>query len=98
SITYGNGVLTRYDYDPRLRLTEIDTEQPQHGSELVHFGYIFDDASNILRIDDRRSTQAVPASDPRRNTQLFNYDDLYRVKYAGYAFGAPGVTNVDGGS
>ena len=60
--------------------------------------YDFDGVSNIKDILDNRPTSVVAAGDPRRNTQIFGYDDLYRITYAGYSFGAPGSTNVDGGS
>jgi RHS repeat-associated protein len=99
-IDYGNGVRTTYNYDPRLRLTSLLTiSHPETlNSELINFAYDFDGVSNIKAIHDNRPLSSVPAGDPRRNTQLFQYDDLYRITYAGYAFGAPGSTNVDGGS
>ncbi|MCB1041277.1 MAG: RHS repeat protein, partial [Acidimicrobiales bacterium] len=76
SIAYGNGVNTAYAYDPRLRLRKLDTVGPG-GAGLIDFDYTFDGASNITRIDDNRA--AVPVSDPRHNTQVFAYDDLYRL-------------------
>lgn len=75
--TYGNGVETDYAYDPRLRLRSLKTENSALGTQLVNFAYQFDAASNITRIDDNRST--IPANDPRKNTQLFSYDNLYRL-------------------
>lgn len=99
SIVYGNGVVTTYGYDPRLRLTSILTVSTALTNEqLINFGYDFDDASNIKTIHDNRPISTVAAGDPRRNTQLFAYDDLYRITSAGYCFGPPGATNIDGGS
>ena len=99
SINYGNGILTQYGYDPRLRLAFITTAPGTNVSApLIAFAYAFDDASNIKTIYDNRPTSVVPAGNPRRNTQLFEYDDLYRITYAGYAFGAPGDTAINGGS
>ena len=99
SIAYGNGILTQYGYDPRLRLTSITTAPANNpSSPLIAFGYAFDDASNIKIIYDNRPTSGVPAGNPRRNTQVFGYDDLYRITSVGYALGAPGVTTIDGGS
>ena len=99
SITYGNGILTKYGYDPRLRLASITTApETNAASPLIAFAYAFDDAWNIKTIYDNRPTSVVPAGNPRRNTQVFAYDDLYRITYAGYAFGTPGDTTINGGS
>ncbi len=99
SIQYGNGVLTHYAYDPRLRLTSITTAPATNqSSPLIAFGYAFDDASNIKTIYDNRPASVVPAGNPRRNTQVFNYDDLYRITSAGYNFDAPGDTSINGGT
>jgi YD repeat-containing protein len=99
SIGYGNGILTQYGYDPRLRLASITTAPATNASSpLIAFGYAFDDASNIKTIYDNRPTSVVPAENPRRNTQVFGYDDLYRITSVGYALGALGVTTIDGGS
>jgi RHS repeat-associated protein len=98
AIQYGNGILTQYGYDSRLRLTSITTAPETNASApLIAFAYAFDDASNIKTIYDNRPTTLVAAGDPRRNTQLFQYDDLYRITYAGYAFGPPGDTAINGG-
>jgi YD repeat-containing protein len=99
TIAYGNGILTQYGYDPRLRLASITTAPATNSSSpLISFSYAFDDASNIKTIYDNRPTSVVPAGNPRRNTQLFAYDDLYRITSAGYAFGPPGDTTINGGS
>jgi RHS repeat-associated protein len=62
-IAYGNGVLTRYVYDPRsFRLTRLRSERyakPQEltyrpaGEALQDYGYDYDLAGNILAIHDR---------------------------------------------
>ncbi|MBA4386928.1 MAG: hypothetical protein C0404_03040 [Verrucomicrobia bacterium] len=87
---YGNGVQTTRTYDPRLRLTNLHTRQPALGLELIHFAYEFDAASNIRGIYDERPGAAIPNGDPRRNTQMFDYDDLYRLTQVRYSFGLPG--------
>ena len=98
-IDYGNGVRTTYDYDPRLRLNSLQTisQLLSTNSELIHFAYDFDGVSNIKKISDNRPVSAVPAGDARRNTQIFQYDDLYRITRAQYSFAAPGAT-ADNGS
>lgn len=90
-IRYGNGIRTAYAYDERLRLKTLNTApQAAPASPLIAFGYEFDGVSNIRRIDDQRPGSVVPAGDPRRNTQLFQYDDLYRLTRAQYSFALPG--------
>jgi RHS repeat-associated protein len=94
-IEYGNGVRTTYAYDPRLRLRNLHTLSTTGGvggdeMELIHFNYDSDGANNITAIHDRRPGSAAPAADPRRNTQLFRYDDLYRLTRAQYSFELPG--------
>jgi YD repeat-containing protein len=78
--SYGNGVGTSYSYDPRLRLRALNTAKD--ATQLISFAYQFDAASNITRIDDNRA--AIPGSDPRKNTQVFGYDDLYRLTSVQY--------------
>jgi RHS repeat-associated protein len=91
----GNGVHTVHEYDTRLRLRRILTrggqpDEPTTERELLHLTYRFDGISNIQSIEDQRPESVIPDSDPRRNTQVFEYDDAYRVVRAQYSFGAPG--------
>lgn len=86
---YGNGVVTTYAYDPRLRLVELRTVAGS-GTQLVAYDYAYDGASNIRRINDRRAAALVPEGDARRNSQLFEYDDLYRLTSVQYSFAVPG--------
>jgi RHS repeat-associated protein len=90
-IDYGNGVRTAYKYDSRLRLKELSTLNPQNSTELVHFAYDLDGVSNIKTINDLRPANSVAEGDPRRNTQTFQYDDLYRLTKAQYSFALPGA-------
>ncbi len=86
-LTYGNGVVTNYTYDSRDRLASLRTVSPPVG-DLINYSYAYDPVSNITRIDDLRplaGAQAVPESSPRRNTQLFGYDGLYRLTQVKYA-------------
>ena len=90
-IRYGNGVRTAYTYDSRLRLKTLNTApQAAPASPLIAFAYEFDGVSNIRRIDDQRPGSVVPAGDPRRNSQFFQYDDLYRLTRVQYSFALPG--------
>lgn len=98
-IDYGNRVRTTYAYDSRLRLKNLLTvSQPSTlNQQLINFAYDFDGVSNIKSIKDRRPGSAVPEGDPRRNTQLFQYDDLYRLTHAQYSFAVPGVATRNDG-
>lgn len=82
---FGNGVRTTYAYDARQRLTSLLTHHTERVTEpLIHFSYDFDGVSNIRSITDQRPASVIPASDPRRNTQAFAYDDLYRLTRVRY--------------
>ena len=73
------------------------TEPPANKPDLIHFQYDFDATSNILGIRDQRSPNAVPAGDPRRNTQQFSYDSLYRLTRVEYSFGVPDSESENNG-
>ena len=83
AVVYGNQVQTHYSYDPRLRLTHLQTTNAQ-GTALIDLEYQFDAVSNIEQITDRRSWKNQPQAAQRFNTQLFSYDNLYRLTSARY--------------
>ena len=96
-IDYGNGVRTTYGYDNRQRLLHLQTvSQPSTlNQQLINFSYSFDDVSNIKAIQDERDTAAVAATDKRRNSQTFTYDDLYRLTRVQYNL--PNPVSANGG-
>ena len=98
-IDYGNGVRTTYAYDSRLRLKNLLTvsQSSTLNQQLINFAYDFDGVSNIKSIADLRPGSAVPAGDPRRNSQLFHYDDLYRLTRVEYSFALPGAASRNDG-
>lgn len=97
-ILYGNGVLTTYDYDSRLRLKNLNTApKDKPGSPFIAFVYDFDPVSNIRSIVDNRPGLVAPAGNKRRNTQLFQYDDLYRLTRVQYSFALPGASTSNDG-
>src|SRR5205085_4268553 len=69
-IAYGNGVMTRYAYDPRtFRLTRLRTErftQPDAltyrpaGAPLQDFAYDYDLVGNITAVHDRVPGSGIP--------------------------------------
>ncbi|MEK6674906.1 MAG: toxin TcdB middle/N-terminal domain-containing protein [Planctomycetota bacterium] len=99
-LTFGNAGSTTYTYDNHDRLESLRTASPLAG-DLINYAYLYDPVSNITRINDHRpfdGPHGIPASSPRRNTQLFQYDDLYRltqVKYSPAGDGVPAHGQID---
>jgi len=87
SIDYANGITTSYSYDPRQRLTDLNTIKMLNGSDIIQdLTYTMDGVSNITDITDKRP---VPDDSPQNATQTFGYDDLYRLSHAeGPGYGA----------
>ena len=84
TIRYANGVVTRYGYDPRLRLKRLTTSGAGGtlGTNIVDYAYTYDAMSNILSIDDCREGAFASIGTDRTtptDTQLFTYDSLYRL-------------------
>jgi RHS repeat-associated protein len=97
-ILYGNGIRTGYAYDSRLRLSSLVTApRAIPAAPFIAFDYAFDGVSNIRSITDQRPAAVVPEGDKRRNTQLFEYDDLYRLTRVQYSFALPGVAPANNG-
>lgn len=95
---YGNGVRSRAVYDSRMRMTECASTAPG-GIEggLIDYRYSFDAASNVRMIEDLRPPSALVDGDPRRNSQSFDYDSLYRLTGYQVSHAAPGSpTRNDG--
>ncbi|MFO1499831.1 MAG: RHS repeat-associated core domain-containing protein [Verrucomicrobiota bacterium] len=92
-VDYGNGVCLTSDYDARLRQTILDGRHTILGTKFISFAYEFDPVSNIRSITDLRPLADIPAADPRRNTQTFAYDDLYRLTKAQYNQPNPPASN-----
>ncbi len=78
-LEYGNGVASLYAYDERLRLDALRTMGAGQsvGTDVLHYDYVFDPYSNITEIDDLRPH--IAATDPRRNSRRFEYDELHRI-------------------
>jgi len=93
-IAYGNGVMTRYAYDPRtFRLARLRTErytQPEAhiyrpaGVPLQDFAYGYDLVGNITAIHDRTPGSGIlntPLGEDALD-RTFSYDPLYRLLLA----------------
>ncbi len=93
-VRYGNGVGTAFAFDPRLRLTDLESTNAT--TRLIDFSYSFDTASNVQRIEDQRNLGAVPDGARRFNTQVFRYDNLYRLTQAVYpALGSTASNRIE---
>lgn len=89
-VAYGNGVLTRYAYDPHtFRLARLRTEHytldgstyRPTGEVLQDYGYAYDLAGNILTIRDRTPGSGIPNTPDGVNAldRTFTYDPIYRL-------------------
>ncbi|MGZ9130712.1 MAG: hypothetical protein ACXW4Z_23290, partial [Candidatus Binatia bacterium] len=89
-IIHGNGMGTTYSHDIRQRLRGLNTSRlAAPDLPVIAFGYGFDGVSNIRHIEDHRPASAVPEGSPRRNTQIFDYDDAYRLQRVQHSFALP---------
>jgi len=90
-IAYGNGILTRYAYNPQtLRLQHLRTERYSKPSELTYrpggevhqeLAYEYDLIGNILAIHDRTPGCGLPVT-PDELDRAFTYDALSRLRSA----------------
>jgi len=92
-ISMGNGIMTRYVYDNRnFRLLRMKSEdyiinpmpppnevdyEPQSGTTIQDFAYIYDSLGNIMNISDQTPGGAVGGGNGL--TRVFDYDALYRI-------------------
>src|SRR5438552_8859200 len=76
-VEYGNGVTTRYSYEPDTRrLHEAVTAKP-NGTSLQGLVYSYDRVGNILNVTDERGPAPLFLE---RATRRYTYDDVHRVK------------------
>lgn len=94
-IAYGNGIMTRYVYDPEtFRLLRLRSERYTHepgtltyrptGAPLQDFGYEYDLVGNITRIRDRTPDSGIINGQFGRDAlnRDFTYDAIYRLERA----------------
>lgn len=87
SVTFANGLKTRYTFDARDRMISLSTDLvAPSGSPLQDLSYSFDGAGNVTAVTDgRTSVQGTPEEE----TQSFSYDALHRLTRAqGPGYGA----------
>lgn len=97
-VNFGNGLQTTQTHDSRLRLSSLVTA-PQNApaAPVIAFAYGFDATANLKTITDQRPGSVVGDGDPRRNSQTFQYDDLYRLTGVQYSFTLPGSSAGNNG-
>jgi RHS repeat-associated protein len=89
-IEYGNGLMTRYAYDPEtFRLTRLRSEDAKRsgnvwsatGRTRQDLTYSYDLAGNLSAIDERVAGCGIKGSldGPDRLVRMFAYDPLYRL-------------------
>lgn len=81
AIAYANSVTTTYDYDIRLRMRYLQSLNSQ--AALQDMRYAFDNSSDIVSITDNRPDRTAEND----QTQVFAYDDLYRLTGAVGTYG-----------
>jgi RHS repeat-associated protein len=93
-IAYGNGIMTRYAYDPHtFRLTHLRTEKFEKPNEFTYrhmkqplqeFGYDYDLVGNFLGINDQTPGSGIDGSVAGidKLDREFVYDALYRLRSA----------------
>jgi RHS repeat-associated protein len=89
--SYGDGVNRKYAYDTRGRLESLRaTPSGQPDEPILDYAYTYDAVSNITEITDNRPATTRPAGDPRRNTQRFKHDSMYRLGQVIFSRNMPG--------
>jgi RHS repeat-associated protein len=90
-IAYGQGVMTRYAYDPRtVRLARLRTERYARvgpfayrptGAALQDLAHRYDLAGNVTTIGDRAPVSGIPGTPLGADAldRAFTYDPLYRL-------------------
>ncbi|MGL5861374.1 MAG: SpvB/TcaC N-terminal domain-containing protein [Phycicoccus sp.] len=92
-VAYGNGVMTRYAYDPRaFRLARLRSERytltgltyAATGPALQDYGYGYDLAGNILTLRDRTPGSGISGAPGGVDAldRHFGYDPVYRLMSA----------------
>ncbi|MFZ4427164.1 MAG: SpvB/TcaC N-terminal domain-containing protein [Saprospiraceae bacterium] len=78
-IEYGNGVTTRYEYDPEtFRLIQLRSQKA--GGELLQdLRYTYDPSGNITRIEDRAIPTVFFNNRKITGRSEYTYDALYRL-------------------
>ncbi|UJQ20366.1 hypothetical protein L2227_03995 [Wolbachia endosymbiont of Delia radicum] len=78
SITYGNGVVTSYSYDPKtFQLTKLESQKGQKKLQSIH--YTYDPVGNITTMEDESYKTIFPNNKNIDTKSDYHYDSLYRL-------------------
>ncbi|WP_265034241.1 RHS repeat domain-containing protein [Wolbachia endosymbiont (group B) of Phalera bucephala] len=81
SVTYGNGVVTSYSYDPKtFQLTKLESKKGQKKLQNIH--YTYDPIGNITTMEDESYKIIFPNNKSIDNKSDYHYDSLYRLTQA----------------
>jgi len=79
-IVFGNGVRTRYAYDPlTFRLVHLETTRGKHHPELQDLQYTYDPIGNITSITDRAQQTVYFDNQVVSPSNDYIYDAIYRL-------------------
>jgi RHS repeat-associated protein len=90
-IAYGNGLMTRYAYDPQMfRLARLRSERytmpatltyHSNGPALQDYAYMYDPVGNVLSLSDRTPGSGIPntALGTEALDRAFTYDPIYHL-------------------
>lgn len=84
-IEYGNGVATKYEYDPlSYRLVNLNTKANSalQSKTIQDLYYTYDAVGNIVKIEDKAQTDTFFKNQKISATQEFEYDSLNRLIHA----------------
>lgn len=78
-ITYGNGIVTMYDYDREtFRLSRLETKRA-NGTLLQDLSYTYDPVGNTAQIEDRARPTIFFNNFETEPVNTFIYDAIYRL-------------------
>ena len=82
-VSYGNGAITGYTYDPdTFRLIRLQTTRPTAGNPLQDLTYTYDPVGNITRITDAAQQTIFFANQAVASSADYTYDAIYRLARA----------------
>lgn len=79
-IAYGNGVESRYAYEPEtFRLQRLQTTRTSNRALLQDLNYTYDPVGNIMQIDDAAQDRVFHNNQTVQSGGEYHYDALYRL-------------------
>ena len=82
-ISYGNGAVTSYAYDPAtFRLVRLQTSRPGSGGPLQDLTYTYDPVGNVTRVTDAAQQTIFFANQAAAAGTDYTFDAIYRLTKA----------------